>query len=117
MSLTEPRADRPEPSTQPRRSLIGADIDARFAARRPGAGRDPLQSFADAAESPDEGDRLMAQAFSRLDRMSDALRKLSEELAAERRRNAELRSEVWRLRQQLAASTERHRAEGVVTRS
>lgn len=54
------------------------------------------------AAQPDQ--RSSADAWARLRRLDPAVRDLAEELATERRRSAELREEVRRLRNRLAAA-------------
>jgi hypothetical protein len=54
--------------------------------------------LANAAEETKPSDRLLAESLAKVQRMSTALRRLSEELAVERRRTRELQGELERLR-------------------
>jgi hypothetical protein len=69
--------------------------------RRVDTAGDALASLASAGETPSASDRVLAQAFSRLERLGGALRDASAELAIERRRTSALRKEIRRLRSEL----------------
>jgi hypothetical protein len=92
-SQSKPRSGRPPAAGKvSRRSTLRRRVDS--------AG-DALASLASAGDSPSGSDRVLAQAFSRLERLGAALRRVSEELAVERRRTSALREEVRRLRAEL----------------
>jgi chromosome segregation ATPase len=59
---------------------------------------DPLAGLAAAVEDPEESDQLLVQAWSRISEAREELAQVRQELAAERRRSEDLRSEVRRLR-------------------
>jgi len=72
--------------------------------RRVDTAGDALASLASAGETPSGSDRVLAQAFSRLERLGTALRGVSEELTLERRRTNALRKEIRRLRGELPSA-------------
>jgi|GEM_PF-3298584 hypothetical protein len=84
-------------SSSARSASPGADRRSSLRRRVDSAG-DALASLASAGDSPSGADRAVAQAFARLERLGTALRRVSEELAVERRRTSALRKEVRRLR-------------------
>ncbi len=94
--------------TAPQRSLAGrgpkpraARAASRDLRRKADTAGDALANLAAAGETPSGSDRVLTQAFSRLERLGTALRRASEELAAERRRTDALREEVRRLRREV----------------
>ena len=93
--------------TTPKRRAAGRGpkpLAGRSALRRKAdTAGDALANLASAGETPSPSDRVLAQAFSRLERLGASQRRVSEELALERRRTNALRKEIRRLRGELGA--------------
>jgi ABC-type Fe3+-citrate transport system substrate-binding protein len=82
-------------------SRDGSGAEGKYVSRVPAATTDTSDEFtrlATAVETPSESDRRLAEAWSRVAEMRDELTRQQELLAAERRRNELMRAELRHLR-------------------